>query len=429
MATNLLRLNSSDRGSILQLCSQLHDKCGTAIQIKINLYLQKETEARAAFLVLLLKESEEAVIQVIGEKVLKPEMRYPVPENILQSTVKRRRSFGGSTLDMGGDLLEKLCLATEVQPEIYYCVPVLHPADDHTVLIVYLVDYNTQKISESDCSQFVTDIFRYCLGVVLNTFAYEEEKRMKLQCENLLIVARNIFSHMDNLSNLLRQIMTEARKLTNAERCSLFLLDVERDQLVAEIFDGPESKEAPKEMRIAKNQGIAGQVATTGKLLNIRDAYSHPLFYKGIDEMTGFKTRNLLCFPIYKDNAVIGVAQLCNKINGLYFDVFDEEVAMGFSVYCGISLMHSLVYKKVQETQARSRLANELMMYHMKVGTNDVINLLNCIISHDIEKVSRFDFSLRMMLPKDELACYCLYMFKDLELHTSFKITVDTLAR
>jgi cGMP-dependent 3',5'-cyclic phosphodiesterase len=44
-------------------------------------------------------------------------------------------------------------------------------------------------------------------------------------------------------------------------------------------------------MRIAKSQGIAGHVATTGEVLNIRDAYSHPLFYKGIDDMTGFKTR------------------------------------------------------------------------------------------------------------------------------------------
>jgi cGMP-dependent 3',5'-cyclic phosphodiesterase len=44
-------------------------------------------------------------------------------------------------------------------------------------------------------------------------------------------------------------------------------------------------------MRIAKNQGIAGHVANTGEVLNIRNAYSHPLFYKGIDEITGFKTR------------------------------------------------------------------------------------------------------------------------------------------
>ena len=30
---------------------------------------------------------------------------------------------------------------------------------------------------------------------------------------------------------------------------------------------------------------------SVGSLLNIKDAYSHPLFYRGIDDSTGFKTR------------------------------------------------------------------------------------------------------------------------------------------
>ena len=48
----------------------------------------------------------------------------------------------------------------------------------------------------------------------------------------------------------------------------------------------------------------AGHVAMTGKLLNIKDAYSHPLFYRGVDEDTGFVTRNILCFPIKDDTGV-----------------------------------------------------------------------------------------------------------------------------
>ena len=59
-------------------------------------------------------------------------------------------------------------------------------------------------------------------------------------------------------------------------------------------------------MRISLNQGIAGHVATSGKLLNIRNAYSHPLFYRGIDDVTGFKTRNILCFPIRDEERIIG---------------------------------------------------------------------------------------------------------------------------
>lgn len=106
-----------------------------------------------------------------------------------------------------------------------------------------------------------------------------------------------------------------------------------------------------QEVRIAKDKGIAGHVMSTGQVLNIRNAYEHPLFYKGVDEATGFKTRYLpahlvcqtafatlwvkyllsftrciLSFPIRDESGIIGVAQLCNKIGGLYFDVYDEEV-------------------------------------------------------------------------------------------------------
>lgn len=43
-------------------------------------------------------------------------------------------------------------------------------------------------------------------------------------------------------------------------------------------------------------------MATTGKILNIKDAYSHPLFYRGVDDSTGFRTRNILCFPIKNES-------------------------------------------------------------------------------------------------------------------------------
>ena len=71
-------------------------------------------------------------------------------------------------------------------------------------------------------------------------------------------------------------------------------------------------------IRIKVGQGIAGLVAQSGKFVNIRDAYKHPQFFCKMDQNTGFRTRNLLCFPI-KDHqgAVVGVAQLCNKIGGM----------------------------------------------------------------------------------------------------------------
>ena len=47
----------------------------------------------------------------------------------------------------------------------------------------------------------------------------------------------------------------------------------------------------PPEIRFSASAGIAGHVFTTGTILNIRDAYAHPLFYKGVDLETGFITK------------------------------------------------------------------------------------------------------------------------------------------
>jgi signal transduction protein with GAF and PtsI domain len=44
-------------------------------------------------------------------------------------------------------------------------------------------------------------------------------------------------------------------------------------------------------VRIAVGQGIAGFVAKTGEIVNIKDAYKHPKFFKEIDLSTGFHTR------------------------------------------------------------------------------------------------------------------------------------------
>nr|CAH8853668.1 unnamed protein product [Trichobilharzia regenti] len=264
----------------------------------------------------------------------------------------------------------------------------------------------------------------------------------------MLKVARNIFIHMMDLTDLLLKIMQEAQNLTKAERCSVFLLDSETDVLVAKVLDGlptapnknttfttAEGKVVtlPEEIRLSLNQGIAGYVATTGELLNIKDAYAHPLFYRGVDEETGFRTRNILCFPIKNEkDGIVGVAQLCNKINHPFFTKADEDVAKTFSIYCCISIVHSLMYKHVQDAQHRTKLANELMMYHMKVEEGKRDWLSTCEIK-DINaflpNTSAFDSLPRNIQPEDETLLCTLSMFHDLDLISRWRISRRKLAQ
>ena len=96
--------------------------------------------------------------------------------------------------------------------------------------------------------------------------------------------------------------MNQARRLTSAERCSLFLLEKQHNskmpRLVAKAFDGSNYPAVSSTSAAigscgvpAEYRAIAGHVAVTGQLLNIADAYSYPLFCQDVDKATGFKTR------------------------------------------------------------------------------------------------------------------------------------------
>ncbi|XP_050693259.1 cGMP-dependent 3',5'-cyclic phosphodiesterase-like isoform X2 [Eriocheir sinensis] len=318
-----------------------------------------------------------------------------------------------------------------VCPASLLCVPVAAPGRDATAILAVLVDKQGGGDFTVQDVHVVTRCFRCVAGILMTTAEAERERRLRTQCQALLTVAQNLFTHLDDVSVLLREIMAEARQLTDAERCSLFLLDREHGQLVAKVFDGERKEESSGEVRLPATQGIAGHVASTGHLLNIRDAYAHPLFYRGFDECTGFKTRNILCFPIKQDGEVIGVAELCNKTTGLHFTRFDEEIATAFSIYCGISISNSLLYKKVSESQVRSKLSNELMMFHMKVTKEEVDRLVQA----DVPPLTHFhrDFCSFRYFPR-QLADPCttpaiLSMVESLGMITKFRLSRESLAR
>uniref|UniRef100_A0A452IXW0 Phosphodiesterase n=1 Tax=Gopherus agassizii TaxID=38772 RepID=A0A452IXW0_9SAUR len=293
-------------------------------------------------------------------------------QGLQAGTEMHRRSIEGSQGWNGGGAEHKQLhnmLGFEVTSML--CVPVISRATSQVVALACAFNkLGGESYTEAD-EHRIQHCFCYTSTVLTSTLAFQKEQKLKCECQVRGQLARCqtiCFSPTDDVSVLLQEIITEARNLSNAEICSVFLLDTFSHELVAKVFDGGVVDDESYEIRIPADQGIAGHVATTGKILNIKDAYSHPLFYRGVDDSTGFRTRNILCFPIKNEShEVIGVAELVNKINGPWFSKFDEDLATAFSIYCGISIAHSLLYKKVHEAQYRSHVANEMMMYHMKV--------------------------------------------------------------
>ena len=139
------------------------------------------------------------------------------------------------------------------------------------------------------------------------------------------------------LEQILEAFTLKIGQILQADRTTIFLVDEEKEQLWSKIAQG--DAEQPLEIRVPLNVGIAGHVATTGECLNIADAYSHPLFNQDVDKQTGYQTHNILCMPIFsKQDRVVAVVQLLNKLEGTPFDSRDEQQFREFASSIGIIL-------------------------------------------------------------------------------------------
>ncbi|KAF5914874.1 hypothetical protein HPG69_010940, partial [Diceros bicornis minor] len=160
----------------------------------------------------------------------------------------------------------------------------------------------------------------------------------------LLDVSKTYFDNIVAIDSLLEHIMIYAKNLVNADRCALFQVDHKNKELYSDLFDIGEEKEGKpifkktKEIRFSIEKGIAGQVARTGEVLNIPDAYADPRFNREVDLYTGYTTRNILCMPIVSRGSVIGVVQMVNKISGSAFSKTDENNFKMFAVFCALAL-------------------------------------------------------------------------------------------
>uniref|UniRef100_A0A4X2M4P6 Phosphodiesterase n=1 Tax=Vombatus ursinus TaxID=29139 RepID=A0A4X2M4P6_VOMUR len=398
-------------GGYSDLDSRILQLCGEAVG-----RLQQETESSTCCLLLVSEDNLQLSCQV-GMTV-----------GCLGQVVKNKESITLKDLTSGEVTQLQSLVGCELQSML--CVPVISRATNQVVALACAFNKQGGETYTDWDEHKILHCFCYTATVLTSTLAFQKEQKLKCECQALLQVAKNLFTHLDDVSVLLQEIITEARNLSNAEICSVFLLD--QNELVAKVFDGGVVDDETYEIRIPADQGIAGHVATTGQILNIPDAYAHPLFYRGVDDSTGFRTRNILCFPIKNENQeVIGVAELVNKINGPWFSKFDEDLATAFSIYCGISIAHSLLYKKVNEAQYRSHLANEMMMYHMKVSDDEYDKLLG----GGIQPVSAIDSNFASFtytprsLPEDDTSMAILSMLQDMNFINNYKIDRQTLVR
>ena len=128
----------------------------------------------------------------------------------------------------------------------------------------------------------------------------------------LLETTSAIATQLD-LDTLLEQIMDASSDLLNAERSTLFLYDVKEEQLWSRVAQSVNDII----ITVKPGEGLAGNIFASGKPEIVDDPYNDPRFNRKVDDLTGFRTRNMLCLPISdKEGTIIGLTQVLNKRDG-----------------------------------------------------------------------------------------------------------------
>ncbi|GCL39921.1 GAF/PAS/PAC sensor-containing adenylate/guanylate cyclase [Sphaerospermopsis reniformis] len=146
----------------------------------------------------------------------------------------------------------------------------------------------------------------------------EVEHKLKIVNETLSMLDYKGFETI--LPEMLHSITLKTGELLGADRTTIFLLDEEKQQLWSILAEGEGKR--PLEIRIPADKGIAGEVATFKRVINIPyDFYNdvRSKFAQEQDKRNGYRTYTMLALPLLNENAeLVAVVQLLNKLKYLH---------------------------------------------------------------------------------------------------------------
>jgi putative methionine-R-sulfoxide reductase with GAF domain len=191
----------------------------------------------------------------------------------------------------------------------------------------------------------------------------EEQAAKSLSRRNIELNLLNNVALTLNSTLELDSVLTRVIELTNAslgiDIGSVSLLDEKSGELVIRTLVGQEALNVDG-THIPKGQGIAGWVYEHGRTAMVHDVQSDPRFYPGIDQLTGFTTRNILCIPLCSRDRVLGVIEAINKAHGAFTDE-DQQLLEGLSAIAAPAIENASLHTRLKEVNDALRARyNEL---------------------------------------------------------------------
>lgn len=215
--------------------------------------------------------------------------------------------------------------------------------DEHKSDVAVIHYNNAKELALKEDEFLMLDYINARLNQLQNGMDYSLPMKSN-PLVSLVKIGRSITALTD-INVLLKVIAEETKNAIQADRCTVFILDKEKNELWSKVALGMESQE----IRFPADKGLAGYVVQTGESVNIADAYSDPRFNKDVDSKSGYHTKSILCMPIKNNNQeIIGAFQVLNKLDGV-FNKNDEDLLIAIGGSASIALENAQLFEQQKE--------------------------------------------------------------------------------
>lgn len=186
--------------------------------------------------------------------------------------------------------------------------------------------------------------------------------------ERVIEISQQLNATRDHRA-LLKRIIAAAMELLDIEAASILLLDPSTGELRFELAANMDNEDMTS-IVVPLEGSIAGWVVLHGEARVIEDVMQEPNFFKNVDDVLEFQTRNVLAVPLRTHQKVIGALEAVNKRSRNPFNGEDIKILTTLAGQAAIAIENARLF---QQSDFMAEMVHELRTPLASLRTSAVL--------------------------------------------------------
>ena len=257
-----------------------------------------------------------------------------------------------------------------------------------TIGVVEILNHVHGEFSPHDAA-YVEEACRLTAGALDFLNSLDEERSSSMSTVERLTALYDIsrvFSSTLELSELLPIMAEKVRDILQGGACNIWLVEAEGNELkfAQQVGEDPSTDAS---VRIPVGEGFLGQLANLGEARLVSSAEEEPLLEERRQAGADFELRTLMCAPLLKEETVLGIVEVVNKLDGSSFDDDDLFFLSSMAEQASIALVNANLFN----AERRAHDLNALLATSKELTSTLNLDHVLTTVVHQAATVVPFD--------------------------------------